>query len=118
MSTRHGGVGGCTVSLSSVASQLGGGGRYVHYATSKGAINSLTLGLAQELAAEKIRVNAVSPGVIDTEMHEREQLAKLAPTLPMGRAGTSSEVAQAVLWLVSEHASYVSGAIVEVSGAR
>jgi NAD(P)-dependent dehydrogenase (short-subunit alcohol dehydrogenase family) len=118
MSSLHGGAGGAIVNLSSAAARLGGPGRSVHYAASKGAINSLTVGLAREVAAEGIRVNAVSPGVIDTESQEPGRVAEMGPTLPMRRAGRPDEVAQAVLWLVSDEASYVTGTILDVSGAR
>ncbi len=118
MSSAHGGRGGSIVNLSSAASRLGGPGRNVHYAASKGAVNSLTLGTAREVAAEGIRVNAVSPGVIDTESQPPGRVAEMAPTLPMGRAGLPDEVANTVLWLASDEASYVNGAIVDVSGAR
>lgn len=118
MATSRGGRGGVIVNVSSAASRLGGAGRNVHYAASKGAIDSFTNGLAQELAADGIRVNAVSPGVIDTEIHSPERIAKVLPTLPMGRLGRVEEVAEAVLWLASDQASYVSGAVLSVSGAR
>lgn len=118
MSTLYGGVGGSIVNLSSVASRLGGAGRNVHYAASKGAINIMTAGLAREVAAEGIRVNAVCPGVIDTESQEPGRVAQIGPTLPMRRAGRPDEVAQAVLWLASSEASYVTGAVVDVAGAR
>lgn len=118
MSLTHGGIGGSIVNLSSAASRLGGAGRNVHYSASKGAINSLTVGLAREVAAEGIRVNAVSPGVIDTESQEPGRVAAIGPTLPMQRAGRADEVANAVLWLASDEASYVTGTIVDVSGAR
>lgn len=118
MATSRGGQGGAIINVSSAASRLGGAGRNVHYAASKGAIDSFTNGLAQELATDGIRVNAVSPGVIDTEIHAPERIAKVLPTLPMQRLGRADEVAQAVLWLASDQASYVSGAILSVSGAR
>ena len=118
MSTLHGGAGGAIVTLSSVAARLGGPGRNVHYAASKGAINSMTVGLAREVAGEGIRVNAVSPGMIDTESQDPGRVAQLGPTLPMGRAGRADEVAQTVLWLLSDEASYVTGSIVDVAGAR
>lgn len=118
MSTRHGGKGGAIVNLSSVAARLGGAGRTVPYAASKGAIDSLTWGLAQEVAAEGIRVNAVSPGVIATDIHPPGRLEAMAPQIPMQRVGTPEEVAATVLWLLSAEASYVTGARVDVSGAR
>jgi NAD(P)-dependent dehydrogenase (short-subunit alcohol dehydrogenase family) len=118
LSTRHGGKGGAIVNLSSAASRLGGAGELVPYATSKGAIDALTFGLAQEVAAEGIRVNAVSPGVIDTEIQPAGRVEKVGPMLPMKRAGRAEEVAATILWLLSEEASYVSGTVVGVSGAR
>jgi NAD(P)-dependent dehydrogenase (short-subunit alcohol dehydrogenase family) len=118
MSTKHGGRGGAIVTVSSTAARLGGGGGTVAYAASKGAIDTLTFGLAQELATEGIRVNAVRPGVIDTEIHPPGRLAGMLPLLPMKRAGRAEEVAQAILWLLSDEAAYVSGAILDVSGAR
>lgn len=122
MSTRHGGSGGGIVNVSSRASTLGGSGEWIHYAASKGAIDSMTLGLAKEVGAEGIRVNAVNPGLIDTEIHERAgvggRLEKLTPGVPMQRVGTAEEVAETILWLLSDAASYVSGVTVEVSGGR
>jgi len=118
MSTRQGGNGGSIVNFSSAAARLGAAGRNVHYAASKAAINTLTFGLAQEVANEGVRVNAISPGMIDTEMQDPVRLANMLDTLPMKRAGTVEEVANAVLWLASEEASYVSGTILGVSGAR
>lgn len=118
MSTRFGGKGGSIVNLSSVAARLGGAGRTTHYAASKGAIDSFTRGLAEELAQEGIRVNAVSPGMIDTEIQDPERFARMVPRLPMKRAGTAEEVAAAVVWLMSDEASYVSGTVLDVSGAR
>jgi NAD(P)-dependent dehydrogenase (short-subunit alcohol dehydrogenase family) len=118
MSQKHGGAGGAIVNISSAAARLGGAGRTVHYAASKGAINSMTVGLAIELAQEGVRVNAVSPGMIDTEIQNPARFAAVVPTLPMKRAGRAEEVAAAVLWLLSEEASYVSGTIVDVAGAR
>lgn len=118
MSTRRGGAGGAIVNLSSRTSELGGAGASVHYGASKGAINSFTFGLAQEVAAEGIRVNAVSPGVIDTEIQPPGRVAAVGPSLPMGRVGQPDEVGRAVVWLLSEEASYVSGAVLNVSGAR
>jgi NAD(P)-dependent dehydrogenase (short-subunit alcohol dehydrogenase family) len=118
MSQQYRGAGGSIVNLSSAAARLGGAGRNVYYAASKGAINALTIGLAREVAAEGIRVNAVSPGVIDTESQDLGRVVEIAPTLPMRRAGQADEVANAVLWLASDEASYVTGAILDVSGAR
>jgi NAD(P)-dependent dehydrogenase (short-subunit alcohol dehydrogenase family) len=117
LSTRYGGQGGSIVNISSTAARLGGAGRNVHYAATKGAINSFTRGLAQEVAGEGIRVNAVSPGVTDTEIQPPGRISEVSPTLPFGRAGGANEVAAAVLWLISDDASYVSGANIEVSGA-
>jgi NAD(P)-dependent dehydrogenase (short-subunit alcohol dehydrogenase family) len=118
LSTRHGGKGGAIVNMASVASRLGGPGELVHYATSKGAIDTFTLGLAREVAEEGIRVNAVAPGVIDTEMNSPERQARIVPSIPMRRAGTAAEAAEAVAWLLSPAASYVTGTIVTVSGGR
>jgi NAD(P)-dependent dehydrogenase (short-subunit alcohol dehydrogenase family) len=118
MSYAHGGAGGSIVNLSSASSRLGGAGRNVHYSASKGAVNSMTVGMAREVAAEGIRVNAVSPGVIDTESQEPGRVAEIGPTLPMKRAGRPEEVANTVLWLASDEASYVTGAIFDVSGGR
>jgi NAD(P)-dependent dehydrogenase (short-subunit alcohol dehydrogenase family) len=118
MSSLRGGAGGSIVNFSSASSRLGGAGRNVHYSASKGAINSMTIGMAREVASEGIRVNAVSPGVIDTESQERSRIAEISPTLPMKRPGRPEEVANTVLWLVSDEASYVTGAILDVSGAR
>lgn len=118
MSTHNSGRGGAIVNISSAAARLGAAGRNVHYAASKRAVEALTFGLAQEVAAEGIRVNTVSPGVIDTDIHSRERLAQLATQLPMRRPGSADEVANAVIWLVSQEARYVSGTNVGVSGAR
>ena len=122
MSMRHGGRGGVIVNISSAASRLGSPGEFVHYAASKGAVDTFTIGLAREVASEGIRVNAVRPGMIDTEIHAStgtpERVARIIPTVPMKRIGTPEEVAQTVLWLLSDHASYVTGAIVDVSGGR
>jgi NAD(P)-dependent dehydrogenase (short-subunit alcohol dehydrogenase family) len=122
MSTQRGGSGGGIVVVSSRAAGLGSPGEYVHYAASKAAVDTMTLGLAKEVSREGIRVNAVAPGLIDTEIHARggrpERVAQIAPTVPLGRIGTPDEVADAVLWLLSDAASYVTGAIVPVSGGR
>jgi NAD(P)-dependent dehydrogenase (short-subunit alcohol dehydrogenase family) len=122
MSRRHGGSGGNIVNISSRAAHTGGAGEWVHYAASKGAIDTFTIGLAREVATEGIRVNAVAPGLIETEIHAAngapDRLTRLAPTIPMGRAGTAEEVAEAVLWLLSPASSYTTGAILEVGGGR
>jgi len=118
MSTKHGGAGGAIVNLSSAASRLGAPGEGVPYAASKGAIDSLTFGLAQELSGEGIRVNAVSPGVIDTEIQPPGRVQRIGPNLPMKRAGKAEEVAAAILYLLSDDASYVSGTVLNVSGGR
>jgi NAD(P)-dependent dehydrogenase (short-subunit alcohol dehydrogenase family) len=122
MSTVHGGRGGSIVNVSSAAAYLGSPGEYVDYAASKGAIDTLTVGLAREVATESIRVNAVRPGLIDTEIHasggDPGRSERLAPAIPMGRVGTPDEVAQAILWLASDSASYVTGALVNCSGGR
>jgi NAD(P)-dependent dehydrogenase (short-subunit alcohol dehydrogenase family) len=122
MSTRHGGAGGAIVNVSSVASTLGSPGQYVDYAASKGAIDTFTVGLAREVAAEGIRVNAVRPGVIDTEIHasggQPDRANALAHHIPMQRAGTAEEVAQAIVWLVSTEAGYATGALLDVAGGR
>ena len=118
MSTKHGGTGGVIVNLSSRTSDLGGAGTSVHYGASKGAINSFTFGLAQEVAAEGVRVCAVSPGVIDTEIQPEGRVDAVGPTLPMQRVGNADEVANAIVWLLSDEASYVSGTTLNVSGAR
>jgi NAD(P)-dependent dehydrogenase (short-subunit alcohol dehydrogenase family) len=122
MSTRHQGQGGAIVNLSSVAAKLGGPGWYVDYAASKGAIDTFTVGLAREVAAEGIRVNAVRPGIIDTDIHasggQPERAHQSAALIPMQRPGTAEEVAAAVVWLLSDEARYTTGAILDVSGGR
>jgi NAD(P)-dependent dehydrogenase (short-subunit alcohol dehydrogenase family) len=122
LSTRHGGAGGAIVNLSSAAARLGSPNIYIDYAASKGAIDTFTLGLARELAAEGVRVNAVRPGIIDTEIHETsghgERYREQVSQLPMKRAGTADEVAQAVAWLLSDAASYTTGALLDVAGGR
>jgi NAD(P)-dependent dehydrogenase (short-subunit alcohol dehydrogenase family) len=118
MSTRRGGHGGAIVNLSSVAARLGGPGELVHYSLTKGAIDSFTLGLGREVAEEGIRVNAVAPGLIETEMNAPDRLARLVPNVPIKRAGLADEIAEAVAWLVSPAASYVVGTTLTVSGGR
>lgn len=122
MSTRNGGQGGVIVNLSSIAAVLGAPGQYVDYAAAKGAVDTFTLGLAREVATEGVRVNAVRPGIIDTEIHASGGLPNrardLAPIVPMQRPGTADEVADSVLYLLSPQASYVTGAILNVSGGR
>lgn len=122
MSTRNGGRGGAIVNISSVASVLGSPGEYIDYAASKGAVDTFTIGLAREVAEEGIRVNAVRPGTIDTEIHasggQPDRAVRVAPMIPMKRPGTAEEIARAVLFLLSEEASYTTGAILDVSGGR
>lgn len=119
MSTRHGGQGGNIINISSGAAALGAPGTWVHYAATKGAIDTLTIGLAKEVAAEGIRVNAVRPGLIATEIHQARpeaQLRSMTAAIPMGRMGQADDIAQAVLWLASPAASYVTGSLVDVRG--
>jgi NAD(P)-dependent dehydrogenase (short-subunit alcohol dehydrogenase family) len=122
MSTRHGGSGGAIVNVSSAAAVLGAPDQYVDYAASKGAIDTFTVGLAREVAAEGVRVNAVRPGIIDTDLHasggQPDRVALVKDSLPMKRAGTADEVAGAILYLLSDAASYTTGAILNVSGGR
>jgi NAD(P)-dependent dehydrogenase (short-subunit alcohol dehydrogenase family) len=122
MSTLHGGPGGSIVLVSSAASRIGGSGEYVDYAASKGAVDTLGLGLAREVTRESVRVNVVRPGIIDTEIHASggrpERVAELAPGYPMGRAGTADEVAAAIVWLLSDEASYCTGTFLDVAGGR
>jgi NAD(P)-dependent dehydrogenase (short-subunit alcohol dehydrogenase family) len=122
MSTRHGGSGGAIVNLSSAAARLGAPGQYVDYAAAKGAIDAFTIGLSKEVAAEGIRVNAVRPGLIETDIHASggipDRVAQLAHLVPMQRGGTADEVAQAIVWLLSPAASYTTMSLLDVSGGR
>jgi NAD(P)-dependent dehydrogenase (short-subunit alcohol dehydrogenase family) len=122
MSTRHGGSGGAIVNVSSRAARLGSPGEYVDYAASKAAVETLTIGLAREVAAEGIRVNAVAPGIIYTDIHARggepARVDRLKETIPMQRGGSAEEVARAVLWLLSDEASYTTGSTIDVAGGR
>jgi len=131
MSMRHGGwpwsaagghQGGAIVNLSSAAARLGAAGQYIDYAAAKGAIDSFTLGLAREVAGEGIRVNAVRPGIIETAIHasggQPDRAAQMAPQVPLRRAGSAAEAAQAILWLLSEASSYTTGAVIDVTGGR
>ncbi len=122
MATDLGGKGGSIVNVSSRASEIGGAGEWVHYAASKGAVDSLTIGAARELAARGIRVNAVNPGLIETDLHARaglpDRLTRLVGGVPMGRTGSAEEVAEAILWLASDAASYITGILVPISGGR
>lgn len=122
MSTRHGGKGGSIVNVSSVASRLGGPNEYIDYAATKGAIDSMTIGLAKEVGAEGIRVNAVRPGLIITDIHasggEPGRVDRLKSMVPLGRGGTAEEVANAIVWLLSDEASYITGALLDISAGR
>jgi NAD(P)-dependent dehydrogenase (short-subunit alcohol dehydrogenase family) len=122
MSTRYGGTGGSIVNLSSAAARMGSPGQYVDYAASKAAIDTFTLGLAKEVATEGVRVNGVRPGIIDTDIHasggQPDRVVQMGPQVPMQRAGTALEVAQAIVWLLSDAASYTTGSIVDVTGGR
>lgn len=122
MSTKFGGLGGSIVNVSSMASRLGSPNEYVDYAASKGAVDTFTVGLSREVAAEGIRVNAIRPGLIDTDMHasggEPGRIERLKGSVPMQRGGTAEEAARAILWLLSDEASYTTGSFIEVSGGR
>jgi len=122
MSTAHGGAGGVIVNVSSAAARIGGPGEYVDYAASKGALDTMTLGLAKEVATEGIRVNAVRPGIIHTDIHasggEPNRIERMKPSVPMQRGGTAEEVAAGILWLISDEASYVTGTFLDITGGR
>ena len=118
MSTRHGGIGGAIVNVSSGSAHLGAPNNGILYAASKGAVNSLTIGLSQEIAREGIRVNTVAPGLTETDMPSIDALKRLGPKLPLGRVGQPEEIAEAIVWLLSDAASYVNGANLRVSGGR
>lgn len=118
MSTKHGGKGGAVVMLSSMAAVIGGAGECVWYAAAKGAVDSMVIGMSREVAKEGMRVNAVTPGVIDTDIQPAGRIEKVGPMLPMGRPGEADEVAAAILFLLSDEASYINGANLRVSGAR
>ncbi|MBT5195537.1 MAG: SDR family oxidoreductase [Rhodospirillaceae bacterium] len=122
MSTKHGGQGGVIVNISSAAARLGGANQYLHYAASKGGLETFTQGLGLEVAGDGIRVVGVQPGVIDTEIHARmgmpERVADLAPSVPLQRAGTAEEMAQTALWLISDGASYITATTIQATGGR
>lgn len=122
MAARHGGNGGAIVNVSSVAARTGSPGEYIDYAASKGAVDSITRGLAREVAAERVRVNAVRPGFINTGMHadggEPDRVQRLAPSIPLGRGGEAAEIAELIAWLLSDAASYVTGSIIDAAGGR
>ncbi|HVA92338.1 MAG TPA: SDR family oxidoreductase, partial [Chloroflexota bacterium] len=122
MARRHGGAGGAIVNITSLAARTGGAGEWVHYAASKGAVASFTIGLAREVAGDGIRVNAVAPGLIETDLHAEngapDRPERMSPTIPMQRPGTAREVAEGVLWLLSPAASYTTGTILEIGGGR
>lgn len=120
MARKHGGGGGAIVNISSIAGKKGGRGQRVPYAASKGAINTMTIGLSNEVAGEGIRVNAVLPGLVDTDMHDpwggKKRIESIGPTIPLGRAGVPDDVAAAVIWLMSDEASFITGELLEVGG--
>ena len=122
MSTRHGGKGGAIVNVSSVAARLGGSGEYVDYAASKGAIDTFTVGLAKEVGPEGIRVNAVRPGIIRTEIHQASgdpgRVERIGGSAPLQRPGEAGEIAATIVWLASDEASYITGALLDVAGGR
>ncbi|TMA23522.1 MAG: SDR family oxidoreductase [Deltaproteobacteria bacterium] len=122
MSTRRNGRGGAIVNVGSLAARIGSAGEWVHYAASKGAVHTLTIGLAREVAADGIRVNCLAPGLVDTELHaasgQPDRLERLRPGIPLQRPGTAEEVAAGIAWLLSEESSYVTGAILEMGGGR
>ncbi len=122
LSTKHGGAGGAIVNVSSIASRLGSPNEYIDYAASKGAIDTMTIGLAAEVAGEGIRVNAVRPGIIETGIHasggEPSRVGRIGPSMPLGRGGTADEVAEAILWLASDKSSYSTGIFIDVGGGR
>jgi NAD(P)-dependent dehydrogenase (short-subunit alcohol dehydrogenase family) len=122
MSKKHGGAGGCIVNISSIAARIGAPGQYVDYAAAKAAIDTLTLGLSKEVGAEGIRVNAIRPGVIKTEIHasggEPGRAERIGASAPLQRAGEAEEIANGILWLASDEASYTSGAILDITGGR
>ena len=122
MSTKRGGMGGAIVNTSSIAPRVGSPNEFVHYAASKGAVNAWTLGLAREVAGEGVRVNAVAPGMIETEIHASagapDRTARLGPTVPIGRSGTPEEVAEAIVWLLSDAASYCAGSVLDIGAGR
>jgi NAD(P)-dependent dehydrogenase (short-subunit alcohol dehydrogenase family) len=122
MSTKNGGTGGTIVNVSSIAAVFGGANQWIPYAAAKGAMNSLTLGFSRELAAEGIRVNAIMPGLIETEIHAEagvaDRLQKVIPMVPMGRIGTAQECAEAIVWLMSGEAAYMTGAVIPITGGR
>jgi NAD(P)-dependent dehydrogenase (short-subunit alcohol dehydrogenase family) len=122
MSTHNGGRGGAIVNLSSIAAVIGGANSWIPYAAAKGAVNSLTIGLSRELGPHGIRVNAIMPGLIDTEIHAEagvgDRLQQLLPSVPVGRIGTAEECAEAILWLMSNEAAYLTGALIPISGGR